>query len=97
MNVRIRSIPADAHVLRQDVVDVRQLVADDEKLAPIIAPALDKALCVRVEHNREEMIKALCSIMGRAVMREPIRNLARVATRACAPRPAQVSYSTPAS
>lgn len=66
--------------LRQDVVEVKQLLVDDEKLAPLIAPALDKALRSRIDQNRDEMIEALYPIIGQAVVRavrEAVQDLAR--------------------
>lgn len=66
--------------LKQDVVEVKQLLVDDEKLAPLIAPALDKALRARIDQNREEMIEALYPIIGQAVVRavrEAVQDLAR--------------------
>ena len=71
-----------AHVdqVTDDVVDLKQLLHDDEKLTQVIAPVMDRALRTSIEQNREEMIEALYPIIGQTVVRavrEAVQDLAR--------------------
>jgi hypothetical protein len=66
--------------LSGDVGDLKQLMADKDALAAIIAPSLDSALRDKIQQNRDEMIEVLHPIIGQTVLRavtEAIQDLAR--------------------
>lgn len=63
-----------------EVDDLKQLMADKDALAAIIAPSLDSALRDKIQQNRAEMVDVLYPIIGQTVLRavtEAIQDLAR--------------------